>query len=447
LDNEKWRGMPVMDFLRYNWPAITIAVTAGAIVCAAVVMLRSMPPHRIVMATGPEGGTYYEVGERYRAALASENVEVQLVPTPGSIENLTLLLNPQSGVSVALIQGGTVSAQNASEIESLGTLFYEPLWWFHRRGIPGGVEGLRDRKISIGPEGSGTRALGLDLIKLAGIEQQVSLLPLAPRASAEKLSAGEIDVAFMMASWQSPVVHQLFADDRIELSGYVRADALVALYPFLNKLVVPRGAINFAKDQPSSDMALIATKASLVVRRDLHPAIQYLLLNAATKIHSGPSIFRHANQFPAAEGIDIPLSDEAMRFYKSGMPFLHDYFPFWMAALIGKLIILLIPILGVLYPMIRFLPRFYDWMMRSKVLRMYGELRLLEDEITVARNTGRDTTEMIARFDHLEEHANHLRIPVRYVSMLYSLQDHIDLVRERLKTSDAKMAKGEGATA
>jgi TRAP transporter TAXI family solute receptor len=410
-----------------------IALTIAAIACAAFAMLRSMPPHRIVMATGPEGGTYYEVGERYRAALAQENVEVQLVPTTGSVDNLAMLLDPHSDVSAALIQGGTVSARDASEIESLGTLFYEPLWWFHRRGIPGVVGGLRGRKISIGPEGSGTRALCLELIKLAGIEQQVSLLSLAPRAAAEKLSAGEIDVAFMTAAWQSSVVHQLLADDSIELSGFERADALVALYPFLNKLVVPRGAINFAKDQPPSDMALIATKASLVVRKDLHPAIQYLLLNAAAKIHSGPSIFRHASEFPAAEGIDIPLSDEALRFYKSGRPFLHDYFPFWVAALIGKLIVLLIPILGVLYPMMRFLPRLYDRMMRSKVLRMYGELRLLEDEMTSAGSAGRDATEMIARLDRLEEQANHLRVPVAYASMLYSLQDHIGLVRERLK--------------
>jgi hypothetical protein len=244
------------------------------------------------------------------------------------------------------------------------------MWWFHRREIQGvGVEGLRGRKISVGPEGSGTRALALELFKRAGIEQQVGeLLALEPRAAAEKLLAGEIDVAFIMASSESPVVQQLLADDRIQLSGYPRADALVALYPFLNKVVVPRGATNFPKDQPPTDVVLIATKASLVVRKDLHPAIQYLLLNAAVEIHSGSSIFRHANQFPSAEAVGIPLSGEALRFYKSGLPFLHDYFPFWMAALIGKLMILLIPILGVLYPMMRFLPSLYDWMMRSKVL-------------------------------------------------------------------------------
>jgi hypothetical protein len=317
------------------------------------------------------------------------------------------------------------------------------LWWFHKREIRGvGVDGLRGRKISIGPDGSGTRALSLELIKRTGMEGQVGeWLALSPRAASEKLLAGEIDVAFVMSSWESPVVQQLLADERVGLSGFPHADAFVALYPFLHKVVVPRGVTDLVRDQPPADVVLIATKASLVVRDDLHPAIQYLLLNAAVEIHSGPSIFNRANEFPAPEAIDIPLSNEALRFYKSGLPFLHDYFPFWMAALIGKLIILLIPILGVLYPMMRFLPRLYDWVMRSKVLRMYGELRLLEDEMTTARSSGRDTREMVARLDRLEEQVNHLRMPVAYASMLYMLRNHIDLVREGLQKHADKAAE------
>jgi hypothetical protein len=231
----------------------------------------------------------------------------------------------------------------------------------------------------------------------------------------------------------APVVQQLLTDERITLSGYARADALVAFYPFLNKVMIPRGGIDFAKDQPPSDVPLIAAKASLMVRKDLHPAIDYLLLNAAVQIHSEPSMFQHANEFPAAEAIGIPLSNEALRFYKSGQPLLHDYLPFWMAVLTGKLIVLLIPILGVLYPMMRSLPRLYDWVMRSKVLRMYGELNLLEHEMTDACGAGRDTRDMVARLERLEERANHLRMPVAYVSRLYDLRNHIDLVREGLK--------------
>jgi TRAP-type uncharacterized transport system substrate-binding protein len=435
--------MSARHFLENHWPSITIAVTATAIACAFLIMLRSMPPHMIGMATGREGDAYYEIGERYRAALSHENVQMQLVPTAGSVENLAMLRDSHSGASVALIEGGILSAADTAGVESLGTVFYEPLWWFHKREIRGEeANRLRGQRISIGREGSGTRALALQLLKRTGMEAQVGeLLALEPREAGEKLLAGEIDMAFMMTSWESPVVQQLLADDRVTLSSFLHADAFIALYPFLTKVVVPRGVTDISKDRPSTDVVLIATKASLVVRKDLHPAIQYLLLNAAAKIHSGSSIFNHANAFPAAEAIDIPLSDEALRFYKSGLPFLHDYFPFWMAALIGKLIVLLIPILGVLYPMMRFLPRLYDWRMRSKVLRLYGELRFLEDELTRTRGTVCDTGEIVARLDRLQEQANHLRIPVTYASMLYELRNHIDLVREGLNKHAQRMTE------
>src|SRR5262245_3331042 len=441
--------MPIRAFLHHHWPTVTIAVTAAAIGCAALVMLRNMPPHRIVMATGPEGSAYQEDGKRYQAALAKAGVEVQLRATAGSVETAELLRDPRSGVSVGLMQGGVVGvmqgggAANTAGLESLGTVAYEPLWWFRRREIQGvGAEGLRGRKIAIGPPGSGTRALSLELIKRNGMERQVGeLLALSPREAAEKLEAGEIDVAFMMTSWDAPVVQELLADERVALSGFPHADAVVALYPFLNKVIVPRGVTDLTRDQPPADVTLIATKTSLVVREDLHPAIQYLLLNAAREIHSGPSIFNHANAFPAAEAIDMPLSSEAARFYKSGLPFLHDYFPFWMAALLGRLMILLIPILAVLYPMMRFLPALYDWAMRSKVLRMYGELRLLEHEMANARGSGRDMREVISRLDRLEEQANHLRVPVAYASELYMLRDHIDLVREGVRKQAEKPAE------
>jgi TRAP transporter TAXI family solute receptor len=433
--------MAARDFLRNNWPAITVAVTAAAITVAGAVMLLSIPPRTIGLATGGLGGAYYEFGNRYRDELARANVSVRVMQTAGSPENLALLHNPQSGVSAALVQGGTINPEDASELESLGTLFYEPLWLFRRREAGGGgLDGLRGKKIAIGPDRSGTQALTLELLKRHGIRQQVSeLLPLATREAADRLLAGNIDAAFMVASWDAPDVQRLLAAKQVELSGYPQADAYVALYPFLNKVVIPRGVRDLANDQPPTDVVLIAPKASLVVRKDLHPALQLLLLNAAVQIHSGPGIFQRANEFPAAEAFGLQLSDEALRFYKSGPPFLHNYLPFWVAELIGKLIILLIPILGVLYPMMRLLPVLYDWTVRRKISRLYGELRFLEEEL--ATLGGKKIASKIAtQLEELEQQANRLRVPIAYASMLYMLRHHIDLVRSGLKRQDDKVA-------
>jgi hypothetical protein len=182
-------------------------------------------------------------------------------------------------------------------------------------------------------------------------------------------------------------------------------------------------------------VALVAPKASLVVRKDMHSALKYILLTTAVQIHSAPGIFNRAGQFPAAEGIDLPLSADALQFYKSGRPFLQNYLPFWAASLIGRLAILAIPLLGILFPLMRFLPALYGWAMRSKISRLYGELRFLEDEME-ASGAQRDTPKLLARLDRLEQQANHVKLPLGFTNMLYMLRDHIALVRQRLQTRE-----------
>jgi TRAP-type uncharacterized transport system substrate-binding protein len=413
-----------------------MGLTALAIACVAALVVQTIPPFTIVMATGPEGSAYYELGKRYRAKLAESGVKVRLVTTAGSPENLALLRDPRSGVNVSLLRGGASGAIGAHELESLGTIGYQPLWLFQRRGLrqSSGFPALRGLKISIGPIGSGTWTLARQLLKLNGIDERVSeLLTLMPEAAVEKLLAGEIDAMLTLNAWEAPVVQRLVSDERIEIANFQRADAYAALYPFLNKVVVPRGIADLAKDLPPTDVYLIAPKTSLVIRKDLHSAIQYLLLDAAVELHSEPGIFQHANQFPAAESIDLPLSSEARQFYKSGRPFLRSYLPFWMAELVAKLLVLLIPVIGLLYPIIRFLPSAYDWMMRSRILRIYGELRFLDDEITRGGTDNRDPAAIIAQLEQIEQQADGLRLPVAYASMLYQLRDHIELVRARLQ--------------
>src|SRR5215831_9735383 len=299
--------MGARDYLRNHWPAVTVSVTAAAIAGAAIVMLRNMPPSTIIMATGAQGGAYYEFGNRYRDELARANVKVEVRQTAGSPENLALLRDPHSGVNVALVQGGIVDPQDWSQLDALGTVFYEPLWLFRRREVAGrGLDGLRGRRIAIGPDRSGTQALARELLKQHGIDQRVSdFRPVPTREATDRLLAGDIDAAFMVAGWDAPDVKRLLAAKQIELAGYPQADAYVALYPFLNKVVVPRGVRDLANDQPPADVVLVAPKAALVVRKDLHPAIQLLLLSAAVQIHAGPGVFQRANEFPAAEAFGL----------------------------------------------------------------------------------------------------------------------------------------------
>jgi TRAP-type uncharacterized transport system substrate-binding protein len=422
--------MTLGDRPRRYWLALAIAGMTLILLAAGGFTLATLPPRTIVMATGAEGGANHELGLRYREILAQSGVRLQLLPTAGSLENVAKLRDPKSRVGVGFIQGGTTTKKEAPELESLGAIFYEPLWFFHRSEITDGTAGLRGRRVSIGPEGSGARMLGLEIAKRLKIDSIVGeLLGFPPQLAAEKLISGELDAAFIVTAWESPVVQQLSHAPGIEIASFARVDAYVALYPFLNKLVLPAGVADLADNRPPADVHLLAPKGSLAVRADLHPAIQYLLLSAAAQIHSQPGIFQKAGQFPAPESIDLPLSEEAQRFYKTGRPFLQNYLPFWAATLIERMLVVFLPLAAVLYPLFRFMPGIYGWFRQSKVVRLYDEMRVIESEMDDLKQ---DAGEIDAKLDQLDQRASRLPLPTAYAGTLYTLRSHIALIRDRL---------------
>jgi len=416
---------------RWLYLALAVVLLVGGIVVAARIIYS--PATILVMTTGTTGSAYDVFGQQYKEILAREGVELRLEPSAGAVENLSRLNDPRSGVSVGFSQGGLTNARESPDLVSLGTTFYEPLWFFCRGGGCGQrARDLRGKKVSIGPEGSGTRALAARLLALNGIEEgAIERLSYTAAESVEPLLRGEVDAAAIVASWSTPAVRKLLESPDVELIDFARADAYVALYPYLKKLTVPAGVGNMAENRPPADVHMLAVTASLLVRQDMDPGLQYLLLDAATQIHSGADIFEKASQFPAAEAGDLPVSTDAREFYKSGRPFFQRYLPFGLAQLAGKLLIVLVPLVGIVYPLLRFAPALYGWSMRRRVFRLYGDLKRIEADLEA--HVG-DSTELLRRLDRLEERADHMQIPLAFAQTLYQMRSHIGLARARLQS-------------
>ncbi len=415
--------------------SVVIVVTLTAVgIWLAFSLLRPTPPRSVAMAVGPQGSFDAEVGKRYRELFARDGIDLRLVPSAGAVDSIARLNDPKSGISIAIIPGGITNREESPRLVSLGTLFYEPLWLFsHNQHLETHGQ-LRNLRISIGPEGSAGHKLALEFLASVGVFEQKSatLLSLTPQESSAKLLNGDIDAAVLMGAWETPTVRQLLVAKNTDLVAIRRADAFVALYPFLNKLILPAGVADLEENRPPSDVLLIAPKASLVVRGDLHPAIQYLLLEAASQIHFGPGIFHKEGQFPAPEAIDLPLSTHARQFYKTGSPFLLRNLPFWLAVLVQQALVLLLPVVGVLYPLLRVSPGIFMSIQSRRVYGLYSELRLLERELASAGSTA-DHKDFIERLNQLEDRASGLRVPPSLRPHLYDLRLHIRLVREEAK--------------
>jgi hypothetical protein len=249
--------------------------------------------------------------------------------------------------------------------------------------------------------------------------------------AAEELQHGRIDAAFIIAAEKAPVVQVLLRSPGVKVMSFSQADAYQRRFPFLTKLTMPQGVADLVRDLPPEDIHVLAPTANLIVRNDLHPALQTLLLKAATEVHGKSGFFQSAGEFPAYKDAMLPLSSDAARYYKSGPSFLQRYLPFWLAVLIDRLIVLLVPVVALLIPLLKIAPALYTWRVRSKVFRCYGELRFLEDDLKHHYIAERHA-EYRQRLDALDEEASQLRVPLGFTDLVYTLREHVNLVRRTL---------------
>ena len=425
------------DFARTRTGIALVAVTGGLLLWALVAALRPLPSRDIAMATGAAGSEYARVGELYRAILARDGVRLRLVPTNGAVDNVRLLKDRASGVEVGFVQGGATEESDQRYLFSLGTLFYEEMWVFCRcpeRSVP--LKEWAGWRVSIGPKGSATHPLALKLLALNGLDAgRLHLFEYPPEAAARALLDKQLDAAVILTGWESPVVQRLLHVPEVTALGFPRADAYVALDPDLSKVVLPMGIADFGANRPAQDTPLIASKASLAVRRDVHPALQFLLLRAATEVHSRPGAFQRAGEFPAAEGIDLNLSEEAREFYRSGPTFLERSLPFWLAEFMQRLLILILPIAGIIYPLWSLAPKVYYWLMRRRLSPMYRELRLIERGLRTSAPDPEKQKRLISRLEELERRARDLPMPGLLSESTYNLWAYIQELHERVEAA------------
>lgn len=419
-----------------------IFLIVGIGFAVAYQFVQPAPPTKIVITTGGESGAYYQFAQRYAAILARSGVRLEIRTSAGSLENLAHLRNDEA--QIGFVQGGVLApkedldAEDDSGLLSLGSVFYEPVWVFYRgeKRLERLTE-LRGKRIAIGQEGSGIRQLAKTLLDANEIPVNGNLLPLSGLLAAEELQQGRIDAAFIIAAESAPVVQVLLRSPGIKVMSFAQANAYQRRFPYLTRLTLPQGVADLVRDFPPEDIKVLAPTANLIIRDDLHPALQTLLLQAASEVHGKSGFFQSAGEFPAYMDQMLPLSPEAARYLRSGPPFLQRYLPFWLAVLIDRLIVLLLPIVALLIPLLRIAPALYTWRVRSKVFRSYGELKFLEDDLKHHYDPAR-LAEYRSRLDALDEEASQLHVPLGFTDLVYTLREHVNLVRHILDKQETQ---------
>ena len=422
------------------WQVLLGTLALFAVIIAVFLIANPPPPKSITVATGAEGGTYSEYGARYKAFFAKRGITLNLVPTRGAQENLELLQNPASPVQVAFMQSGLIDPTQSDGLETLGSIGYEPIWVFYRGEDKNGrlqmLTDLTGHKIAIGEKGSGTYTEAMHMLSLNGLDTSPNIVAMPSNEAVSAIERGDINAIFLIQGVQSGNIQRLLRNPALHLANFVRAEAYAQNIPYLERLVIPMGGLDLKRNFPPANTQLIATTTELIIKSDLHPALQMLFMQAAREINGKEGFFTKRGEFPSFRGSGLTESRQAALYYQKGLPFLMNYLPFWLAEFFHRTLFFILPVLIIAFPVIKYLPEIWEKRMRDRINTVYARLEKLEQEISeTSVDTNDDALQRryLAQLDDIEQLAFKLKHSKAHSLEYYTLRGHIDYVRSCLR--------------
>ncbi|HEY9248715.1 MAG TPA: TAXI family TRAP transporter solute-binding subunit [Rariglobus sp.] len=426
-------------------PGLALAVSLFlSLLCllAVVWVVRSAPPRKLYLTSGPEGSSFQRWAGAYQKALAKHGVTLEVLPSSGSLNNLDRMLTAGPAgevVDIGFISGGIVAKdQKLDGLMSLGSVGYQPLWVFYRGTGPlTRLSQLEGQRIAIGAPGSASRTIALTLLQANGISGAPTVFSdLDSTSAADALLQGQLDAVFLMGDSASMLtLRSLVRAPGIQLFSFTQADAYVRRNTFLNKISLPQGSMDLGKNLPAQDVVLVGPTVELVAREGLHSALSDLLLDVARQVHGNAGLLQKRGEFPVLAEHDFPLSGDAVRYYKSGKGILYRVIgSFWVASLLNRLLVAVVPLMLVVIPAIRLMPVAYRFSIQLKLYRCYRPLLRLERETYQPLSAGR-VQELLGQIDEIEKAVNRLKVPASFADRFYWLRSHLLFVRERLKAA------------
>jgi len=415
---------------------LLVALPAAAVLAIFYVvysLVDPLPPRRLVIGAGIAGSGYDNFARRYARVLARDGIDLEIRNTAGAVENLDLLRDPASKVQAALTTVGFARPDDSDHLASLGGVFDAPIFVFYKSAerVTQFAQ-LRGKRLAIGTAGTSVRPLILQVLKAGGAaEAPTRFVDMDYDRAIDALIAGEIDVAIFPSQLDTGLFRRALTAPDVRLMNVAQAEAIAKMVPGIKHVVLWQGLIDLTHDIPDADVNLLASGNSLLVRKDLHPALQYLLLEAIREVHSAPGPFNRLGEFPAEQPNDLPLSLTAQSFYRSGPTFWQRYTSFWLTSLLDRILFFVVPVVAALIPVIGFTSRLYRWLAVRRIVRLHRALGGLERELAQSEDKAQ-LAQHQARLSEIESVVRTLKVAPPFEVDLHRLRIHLRMVQDHI---------------
>jgi len=296
--------------------------------CARRSVAERPPAPKIRISTGPTGGGFDPLGEGLAQAYAKSftSISVETHPSAGAVANVEAIQRNEADVGftfadvayVAYVRGLGGVSQPYDRLRAIAVLQLTPLHFVvrARSGITT-IGDLRNKRVSMGPPGTGTSLIVQLLFEAFGVPfSSVKVRPLQFNDAARQLAEGTLDAMFDDAIYPAESV-RLATKDGAKLLPLVGSpiERLRHEYPFFRTAVIPKGSYPGVTEV----IHTIGVDSLLICRRDLDESVVYDLtkhfFEALPALSSSLDALRFMDldQSPATP---IPLHDGAARYYR-----------------------------------------------------------------------------------------------------------------------------------
>lgn len=418
------------NFFKVSVPVILLIISLFYITSKFI-----EPPvkRELTIAAGSKNGTYYKMAMQYKELLKEQKVELRVLETKGSLENIQLLKEKKA--DLAFMQNGIDELKELKNISSLGNIYYEPLWVFYKAesfDVSYLIE-LMSKNISVGLNHSGTSNLALKLLGANGIDDTNSnIVYMNSQDSKQSLLKGDIDAMFVVSSQHSKIIKELLENPSINVLNIKRAKAYSRKYAFIEALDLYEGSLDLFSNIPNSNIKLLATTATLVANNEVPHELIRIFLKQVKNQHTQKGLFQQENQFPNLLNLNININEEAKQYLSYGDNFLEKIFPYWIASNIDRLKILLIPLITLGIPLLKGFFPLYIWSMRSKIYKWYKELKKYDSNLE--ENSIEELEKKLKLLNALKnEIQEETTVTSSFMGEYYNLILHIDLIDRKIR--------------
>lgn len=429
--------MRLLLLYRQRWWMIYLPILLTLLVLVAVVtwVWKPLPPKHLVIGTGPAQSSYFVLAQQYAQRLGAMGIEVEIVPHQRPQDPLGKLWAGAQGIDVTFAQG--LYARDALGAQALAVVGHELVWLFGRDGMthPGQWRG---RRVAASVPQSSNRLMALRLLAHMDLPADaVTFTEHVGESAVQALARGEVDAVVHVAAGTSQTAIDLARLEGVRLLTVERTGSLAARDPLLRPLVMPRGAIELRGNIPDRDITALVTHTHLVVRNDLHPALQRALLDVASELHAFPGFLERQGTYPSQIGSNFPVSTVAQQHARGTRPWLETILPFGTAQWAALLVQGLLPVFLLGTFLLMRAPSIIEWRVAAALHHFYGELKFIEEDVQALGTAQiQERERLVQRLNELERQVLDMEIPDHYAARWYTLREHLVQVAERLLPVD-----------